>query len=166
MKLFKADNGMNIIGQGAKILLVAFPAALAAVWLHTYAPDSAALPLSRVILLPLGICFLILGVALWATSVAQLLIGFPQGKLVRTGAYGICRNPIYSSFALFIIPGISLMMGTLAYLLVSIALVFAVLIFIGKEEKKLVQVFGKEYEEYLTRVSRIVPIIRPGKRVG
>jgi protein-S-isoprenylcysteine O-methyltransferase Ste14 len=58
------------------------------------------------------------------------------------------------------------MMGTLAYLLVSIALVFAVLIFIGKEEKKLVQVFGKEYEEYLTRVSRIVPIIRPGKRVG
>jgi hypothetical protein len=30
MKLFKADNGMNIIGQGAKIMLFAFPAAVAA----------------------------------------------------------------------------------------------------------------------------------------
>jgi protein-S-isoprenylcysteine O-methyltransferase Ste14 len=163
MKLFTADNGMNIVGQGAKIMLFALPAAIAAVALHIYEPAVARLPVPPVVLTPAGIVFLILGFALWLPAVFQLLIGFPKGKLVRTGAYGVCRNPIYSSFALFILPGISFVTGTWVYLIVSVFLVVAVTIFIRKEEENLRQVFGAEYEQYLATVSRVLPFIRPVK---
>jgi protein-S-isoprenylcysteine O-methyltransferase Ste14 len=163
MKLFRADNGMNIIGQGANIMLFALPAAVAAVAVHLCAPAAARLPVPAKILFPAGIGFLILGVGLWAPAVVQLLVGFPQGKLVRTGAYGVCRNPIYSSFALFILPGISFVTGVWVYLVVSVVLVLGVTIFIRKEEEKLRQVFGSEYEAYLASVSRIVPFVRPAK---
>ena len=163
MKLFKADNGMNIVGQGAKIMLFAFPAAVASVGLHFYSPAVARLPAPSSILTPAGIVFMVLGITLWLPAVVQLLIGFPQGKLVRTGAYGVCRNPIYSSFALFILPGISFLTGTWVYLLVSVFLVFAVIIFIRKEEEKLRQVFGAEYENYLATVSRVLPFVKPAR---
>ena len=163
MKLFNADNGMNIVGQGAKIMLFAFPAAVASVAVHFYMPAVAQLPVPPAILMPTGIVFLILGIALWLPAVVQLLIGFPKGKLVCTGAYGVCRNPIYSSFALFILPGISFVTGTWVYLIVSVFLVLAVTIFIRKEEEKLRQVFRAEYEKYLATVSRVVPFIKPVK---
>jgi protein-S-isoprenylcysteine O-methyltransferase Ste14 len=163
MQLLKADNGMNIVGQGAKIMLFAFPAAIAAVGLHFYAPAVAQLPVPYSILTPAGIVLLILGIALWAPAIVQLLIGFPKGKLVCTGSYGVCRNPIYSSFALFILPGISFLTGMWVYLIVSVFLVFAVTIFIRKEEEKLRQVFGTEYENYLATVSRVLPFIKPAK---
>jgi protein-S-isoprenylcysteine O-methyltransferase Ste14 len=163
VNLLKADNGMNIVGQGAKIMLFALPAAIAAVALHFYAPAVARLPVPSAILIPAGTVFLILGIALWLPAVVQLLIGFPRGKLVRTGAYGVCRNPIYSSFALFILPGISFVTGTWGYLIVSVFLIIGVNIFIRKEEEKLRQVFGDEYVNYLATVSRVVPFIKPAK---
>jgi protein-S-isoprenylcysteine O-methyltransferase Ste14 len=163
MNLFKADNGMDIIGEGVKIILFAFPSAVAAIAMQFYAPAVARLPVPPAILTPLGIGFLILGVALWATAVVQLLMGFPKGELVHTGAYSVCRNPIYSSFALFILPGISFVTGTWVYLIVSVFLVAAVHIFIRKEEQKLRQVFGAEYEKYLATVSRMLPFVRPAK---
>ena len=36
-----------------------------------------------------------------------------------------------------------------------------ILIFIGKEEKQLTTVFGKDYEQYLARVDRLVPFKKP-----
>jgi protein-S-isoprenylcysteine O-methyltransferase Ste14 len=32
------------------------------------------------------------------------------------------------------------------------------MIFIGKEEKQLTKAFGKEYEDYIARVDRLVPL--------
>jgi protein-S-isoprenylcysteine O-methyltransferase Ste14 len=35
------------------------------------------------------------------------------------------------------------------------------MIFIGTEEKQLTQAFGKQYEDYLARVDRLVPFKKP-----
>jgi protein-S-isoprenylcysteine O-methyltransferase Ste14 len=35
------------------------------------------------------------------------------------------------------------------------------MIFIGKEERQLTAAFGKEYEDYVTRVDRLVPLKKP-----
>jgi protein-S-isoprenylcysteine O-methyltransferase Ste14 len=154
---------MNIIGQGGKIMLFAVPAALAAVAIHVYAPAAAKLPVPRPILFSVGCLFLVVGFALWALAVVQLLIGFPKGKLIKTGAYRICRNPIYSSIALFVLPGISLVLGTWVYALVSVFLILAVVLFIRKEEQNLLKVFGEEYKTYLKLVSRILPLVKPAQ---
>ena len=159
--VFKKQHGMTIIGQGGKIALFTLPSLIAALLLQTYSPRIAALPESISFIRPLGYLLLLFGLILWGAAVVQLLTGFSKGKLVTTGAYGVVRNPIYSSMTFFFLPAISLMTFTWVYLLASAFLYAGVTIFIGKEEKQLTEAFGKEYEDYLTRVDRLVPFLKP-----
>jgi len=159
--IFEEHNGMNIVGQGGKIILFTLPALIAAILVNTYYPQIAALPASIGFLRPVGYGLLVPGLILWGTAIIQLLSGFPKGKLVTTGAYGVVRNPIYSSAAFFILPAVALMTLTWVYLVPSIFLYAGVMIFIGKEEKQLGMVFGKRYEEYLASVDRLVPFKKP-----
>lgn len=95
---------------------------------------------------------------------AQLLSGFPKGKLVTTGAYGVCRNPIYGSVALLVLPGLALATGIWGYLVPAAALLLGVAIFIPREERDLARVFGEEYRRYTASVHRILPFVRPRQR--
>jgi protein-S-isoprenylcysteine O-methyltransferase Ste14 len=161
MSLFKKQHGMNIVGQGGKIMLFALPSLLAAILVHAYLPQVAALPESIGFLMPLGYLLLLLGLLLWGTAVIQLLTGFSKGRLVTTGAYNIVRNPIYSSVTFFILPAVALVTLTWVYLVASVFLYAGVMIFIGHEEKQLAAAFGREYSDYQARVDRMVPLRRP-----
>lgn len=161
MRLIKNRNDMTLVGQGGKIALFALPALLAAILIHQNAPGVAALPEALSFLRPLGYVLLWLGNVLWAVALYQLRTGFPQGKLVTNGAYGVVRNPIYSSAALGVLPGISLITLTWVYLVVALFLYVGVLIFIGREEQHLAEVFGQEYADYRARVSCMIPFRKP-----
>jgi protein-S-isoprenylcysteine O-methyltransferase Ste14 len=165
-RLIKADNGMNIFGQGIWIMLFTAPAAAGAVVAHLHVPDLVRIPLPGSILAPLGVALVLPGVVFWLTALVQLLIGFPQGKLVTSGAYGVCRNPIYASLGLFILPGLSLASGTWVYLVVAAVLCLGVRIFIRKEERDLLRVFGDEYRRYAARVHRLIPFVKPAGSPG
>ncbi len=106
---------------------------------------------------PLGYVLIIPGLALWASAVVQLLTDFPKGKLITTGAYRVVRNPIYSSATFFILPAIALLTRTWVYFMPAIFLFAGVMIFIGKEERHLTEVFGQAYEDYKANVHRLVP---------
>jgi len=162
INLFKKQNGMSIVGQGGKIILFMLPSLIAAVLVHTYLPQIAALPAGIGFIKPVGYLLLILGLILWGAAVIQLTTGFSKGKLVTTGAYSVVRNPIYSSVTFFILPAVALLTSTWVYFVPSVFLYAGVMIFIGKEEKQLKKAYGKEYEEYLSRVDRLVPLIKPG----
>jgi protein-S-isoprenylcysteine O-methyltransferase Ste14 len=160
LKILKADNGMNIIGQGLKIMLFAAPGAAVAVWLSLEMPDVVRIPVPQNYRTIAGLIFLVPGLVLWLSAVTQLLIGFPQGKLVTFGAYSVCRNPIYSSIALFAIPGLSLILGSWSYLLISCALYIGVMVLIRNEEAQLLRVFGEQYREYRKKVHRMIPFMK------
>lgn len=161
MNILKNQKGMNIVGQGGKIILFMLPSLAAAVLVHLYLPQAAALPGSVGFIRPLGYLLMLLGLALWGTAVVQLIVGFSKGELVTTGAYSIVRNPIYSSAVFFILPAVALLTLTWVYFVVSAFLYAGVMIFIGKEEAQLMQAFGKEYEDYKARVDRLVPLRKP-----
>jgi protein-S-isoprenylcysteine O-methyltransferase Ste14 len=161
INVLKKQNGMSIIGQGGKIILFMLPSLIAAIWVHTYLPQIAALPESISFIKPVGFALLLLGLILWGTAVVQLMTGFSKGKLVTSGAYGVVRNPIYSSVTFFVLPAVALMTLTWVYFVASVFLYAGVMIFIGKEEEQLTQAFGKEYEDYLARVDRLVPFKNP-----
>jgi protein-S-isoprenylcysteine O-methyltransferase Ste14 len=161
INILKKQNGMNIVGQGGKIILFTLPSLIAAIVVHAYLPQIAALPASIGFIQPVGYSLLLPGLILWGTAVIQLLTGFPKGRLVTTGAYGVVRNPIYSSATFFILPATALMTLTWVYFVASVFLYAGVMIFIGKEEEQLTQAFGKEYEDYIARVDRLVPFKRP-----
>jgi protein-S-isoprenylcysteine O-methyltransferase Ste14 len=161
MNIFKKQNGMNIVGQGGKIILFMLPSLIAAICVNTFFPQIAALPESIRFIKPLGYIFLIPGLVLWATAVIQLLMGFSKGNLITYGAYGVVRNPIYSSVTWFILPGVALLALSWVYLVPSIFLYSGVLIFIGVEEKQLTQAFGQKYIDYMARVDRLIPFKKP-----
>ena len=161
INILKTQHGMSIVGQGGKIILFVMPSLIAAVWIHISFPKIAALPESLRFIQPAGYLFLLPGFILWATAVIQLMTGFSKGNLVTTGAYGVVRNPIYSSVTFFILPAIALITLTWVYFVVSVFLYVGVMIFIGTEEKQLTQAFGKRYEDYLAKVDRLVPFRKP-----
>ena len=161
INILKKQNGMNIVGQGGKIILFTLPSLIAAIWFHTNEPQIAALPDGISFIKPFGYLLLLLGLILWGVAIIQLLLGFSKGKLVTTGAYGIVRNPVYSSATFFILPAVTLITLTWTYCVVSIFLYIGVVIFIGKEEKQLTMVFGKEYEKYTAKVDRLIPFKKP-----
>jgi protein-S-isoprenylcysteine O-methyltransferase Ste14 len=161
ISIFKQQNGMNIVGQGGKIILFMLPSLIAAICVHKYLPAVAALPESLGFIKFLGYLLLLPGLVLWGSAIIQLLMGFSHGKLVTTGAYGVVRNPIYSSVTFFILPGIALITLTWVYLIVAVFLYAGVMIFIGTEEKQLTHAFGQRYDQYMASVDRLVPFKRP-----
>jgi protein-S-isoprenylcysteine O-methyltransferase Ste14 len=161
LNVFKKQHGMDIVGQGGKIILFTLPSLIAALLVDTYLPRIAALPESINFIRRLGYILLLPGIVLWGAAFIQLAIGFSKGKLVTTGAYGVVRNPIYSSATFFVLPAFALMTLSWVYFVPSAFLYVGVLIFIGKEEKQLTKAFGKEYEDYMARVDRLIPFKKP-----
>jgi len=159
--IFKKQNEMTIIGQGGKIILFTLPSLIAAILVQLYFPQFAALPESISFIEPLGYLLLLPGLMLWGVAVIQLMTGFSKGELVTTGAYGVVRNPIYSSVTFFILPAVALVTLSWVYFVPSVFLFAGVMIFIGEEEQQLTKAFGKDYEDYLARVDRLVPFKRP-----
>jgi protein-S-isoprenylcysteine O-methyltransferase Ste14 len=160
--IFKKQNGMNIVAQGGKIILFMLPSLIGAILVHIYYPQIAALPESISFIKPVGYLLLLLpGLVLWSTAVVQLLTGFSKGKLVTSGAYGVVRNPIYSSVTFFILPAVALLTLTWVYFVPAVFLYAGVMIFIGVEERQLTEAFGKGYIDYCARADRLVPFKKP-----
>ncbi|MBU0936017.1 MAG: hypothetical protein KKI09_15220 [Spirochaetes bacterium] len=151
------SNGMTILGQGGRILLGLAPflfLAIVLVWLY---PELVAMPANWTGLRICGLILLAPGFVLWGFGVVQLLQGFPRGRLITTGAYGLCRNPIYTSMAVLILPAVSLIFSTWIFIAVSAILLVLVNLLIGPEEVKLGLVFGSAYRDYCARVGRFGP---------
>ncbi len=161
IKIFQKQNGMTIIGQGGNIIVFMLPSLIAAIGVHIYLPGIAALPESIRWILPLGYVLLVLGFLLWGSALLQLLTGFSNGRLETTGAYGIVRNPIYSSVTFFVLPSVTILTMTWVYLVPSVFLYLGVMIFIGKEEQQLADTFGEAYRQYMARVDRMIPMKKP-----
>jgi protein-S-isoprenylcysteine O-methyltransferase Ste14 len=77
-----------------------------------------------------------------------------SSALVTTGAYRICRHPMYLGFAL-ILAGLAILMGTVTPF--GVVAVFVALIetkFVRVEEKTMADTFGDAWRAYEARVRR------------
>ena len=65
--------------------------------------EKGIISLLKIPLLAVGILLIILGVYLWSGAVFRSKIddGITGNRLVTTGVYSLCRNPIYSAFMFF-----------------------------------------------------------------
>jgi len=80
--------------------------------------------------------------------------------LARRGLYALVRNPMYIARYLLML-GVLLFTGNLWIALgFTVAYYFYMVNRVGREERKLVEVFGDEYREYCARVPRFLPRFR------
>ncbi len=76
--IFKKQNGMGIVGQGGKIILFMLPSLIAAILVHVFLPDIAALPKSISFIKPAGYLFLLIGLSLGRLQLSNYYWGFPR----------------------------------------------------------------------------------------
>jgi protein-S-isoprenylcysteine O-methyltransferase Ste14 len=96
---------------------------------------------------------------LWSEH-GVILIHFKPGKLITQGPFALCRNPIYSSIIVFIIPSLALIFHSGLIFSISLVLYLGFKISIHGETSLLRRTFGEEYEIYEKSVNEIIPFPR------
>lgn len=109
----------------------------------------------------LGIVFILLGQILRASARGYKSEYSRQGlTLVQGGPYSLVRNPMY--LGIFLI-GVGIVLVLFEWWVATLFLLIFIaryIILIFKEEKKLLQVFSGEYQDYMQRVPRILPSLK------
>jgi protein-S-isoprenylcysteine O-methyltransferase Ste14 len=103
---------------------------------------------------------LVIGVPMLVVAGRAATIAYNSDKLATNGIFGLTRNPIYSAWIVFIIPGLVLM--SRSWLLFLTPLV-AYVIFkarIRRENEYLERRFGEDYRTYKAQVNELVPFPR------
>ena len=148
--------GLDPKGVGPRIIGFAMPFIIAGIVLRIWWPAYTYIPmLNNATLRIAGLILVILGAIAWLTAMVQFAIGFSKGVLITNGVFGISRNPIYVSWALFILPGLFLLLNNFWFFLAAVFMLLATLIFLKDEEKVMMETFGKDFESYSQKVGRI-----------
>ena len=109
-------------------------------------------------LLAIGSVSIAIGLPFWIISAAAVLRAYDSGKLVTTGAFRVCRHPVYASMMLLVAPGIALVSNSWMMLtapLLGFALCKSL---VRKEEAYLEKTFGTSYLDYKRKVPAFIPI--------
>ena len=99
-----------------------------------------------------AVILLLVGVPVWLSSVALVLINVPKKKLITTGPYAVLPHPMYTSVALLVLPGCGLLFDSWVGVAMGIALYVFSRVFSPVEETILAQHFSTQYAEYRRRI--------------
>ncbi|RMG68770.1 MAG: isoprenylcysteine carboxylmethyltransferase family protein [Nitrospirae bacterium] len=120
---------------------------------------------SVMLIYPIGLILILPGLILILRSIYDLRhfgegtpnYRKPPKRLVREGAYAICRHPMFLGYDLVAL-GVAVLLRSTGMLLFSIPIMlFFEVRFLRKEEERLKRRFGREFVEY----SREVPFLLP-----
>jgi protein-S-isoprenylcysteine O-methyltransferase Ste14 len=112
-----------------------------------------------------GIVLLVIGVPMLILAERAATVAYNSDKLATTGVFGLTRNPIYSAWIVFIIPGLVLMSRSWPLFLTPVVAYLIFKVRIGRENEYLDKRFGDEYRKYRTKVNELVPLPRFGNRL-
>jgi protein-S-isoprenylcysteine O-methyltransferase Ste14 len=104
-----------------------------------------------------GVALILVGVPFFIVSVKTVTKAYNADALVTQGIFRCCRHPLYSSWAVFIVPGIVLLANSWIGMTAPLFMYFLLRKLVTKEETYLEEVFGSEYIEYKRRVPCILP---------
>lgn len=104
-----------------------------------------------------GLVLIIIGAIMYFLTAPALLRGVKETKLITGGPYYLCRNPLYASVILFIIPGISFMMNSWLVLTASIVAYTLFKIFIKREYAEMEKFFDEDYRKYSSETPEFLP---------
>lgn len=154
----KGNTTMTLGGIGPRLALLCLPyIILSLVVMQRYPEFSNLVFLDVLWAKALGLILLGVGALFWAFSALFFLKYFKSGRLITEGPFSLCRNPIYSSIILFIVPSLALIFHSWLVLSISIVLYIGFKISIHGETRILARSFGEEYEQYTRSVNELVP---------
>jgi protein-S-isoprenylcysteine O-methyltransferase Ste14 len=99
-----------------------------------------------------GIILIITGIMVVINIARKLRKSFASGLLMTDGLYAYFRNPMYTAYLFFIIPGIAFLFNSWLVLTTIILNFILFQIFIREEYNYLAERFGEKYKSYLNKV--------------
>lgn len=140
-----------LVGTGDRVMGLTLPFIVVGVAANILWPSWFRLGLGTTGLV-VGIVLLAIGVPLWFTSVAQVLINVPKRRLITGGPFALVLHPIYTSVAMLVLPGCGFVIDTWLGIALGAILYVSTRIFSPQEEKLLAGIFPREYQEYRAKV--------------
>jgi len=154
-------TSMTLFGCGPRLALLCLPYVILSLIVMYRYPEFFDLKfLDFTIAKVAGFIWLGLGVIFWICSAIYFLKYFKPGKLIKEGPFALCRNPIYSSIIVFIIPALALIFHSGLLFTISLVLYIGFKISIHGEVNILRRIFGEEYQEYEKSANEIIPFPR------
>lgn len=111
-------------------------------------------------LLLLGYILLSIGIPFLIRAAYEVVTQFKGGELITSGLFRYVRNPIYSAWIIFIIPGLALLTNSWIFLGMPLITYLAFKVFIKKEEEYLTKHFGQAYLEYKAETNQLLPRLK------
>jgi protein-S-isoprenylcysteine O-methyltransferase Ste14 len=111
-----------------------------------------------------AIALITIGLVLKLSSSRVPSIAFKNKGRVTTGIFSYIRHPMYSSWILFIAPGIALLFRSWLMLGASLVGYLSFRNLTKEEDEYLTRMFGQSYLDYRSRVGEITPIIRSRRK--
>ena len=154
-------TSMTLFGCGPKLALLCLPyIILSLIVMYMYPGFFDLRFLNSIYAKVTGLIWLGFGITFWIYSAVFFLKYFKPGELITRGPFGLCRNPIYSSIIIFIIPSMALIFHSGLIFSISLVLYIGFKISIHGETNVLKRIFGEEYEKYEKSVNEIIPFPR------
>jgi protein-S-isoprenylcysteine O-methyltransferase Ste14 len=152
-------NKMNWAGVGPRLALITLPYLILAIVIMNREPKFLKLNfLTDIVAEIIGYALLLVGVVFYLMSAKTFFKGFKKEELITYGPYRLCRNPIYATFIVFIVPALALIFKSGIILTMDVALYVNFKVLIREEYINLRNNFGQEYDRYEKTVNEILPI--------
>lgn len=150
---------MSIIGIGMKLALVTLFYSIVVVIFNDYTKyDFTIKMIPYEFLITLGIILIAIGIPFLVLSIITISNAYKVDYLCIKGVYSVCRHPLYSSWIIFIVPGLILFYDSWLLLTIPIVMYLIFRVLIKQEESFLKNKFGEQYIEYKNKVSLLFPM--------
>jgi protein-S-isoprenylcysteine O-methyltransferase Ste14 len=152
---------MTLFGCGPKLAILSLPYVILSLTVMYKYPEFLDLKFLDITFAKVpGFIWLGLGVIYWMYSAIYFLKKFKPGTLIIKGPFALCRNPIYSSIIVFIIPSLALLFHSGLIFTIALVLFIGFKISIHGETNVLRRIFGEEFDKYERSVNEIIPFPR------
>ncbi|HPS50972.1 MAG TPA: isoprenylcysteine carboxylmethyltransferase family protein [Bacteroidales bacterium] len=149
---------LNSLGIGPKIGRINIPYLAVTLILNYFYPAIFSFGAdARKWLLIAGIVILALALVCYGLTVKSLLMGLRNTRLMITGPYHYCRNPLYATIILLVIPGLALVVNSWLVLTASLVGYIAFKWNIHSEDEEMERFFGEEYRKYRAETPEFFP---------
>jgi len=154
-------TSMTLFGCGPKLAILCLPYIILSITVMYVYPEFFDLRFLNNIYAKIGgFAWLGLGFIFWIWSALFFIKHFKPGELITNGPFSLCRNPIYASIIVFIIPSLALIFHSGLTLSIAMVLYIGFKISIHGETNVLKRIFGEKYEMYEKSVNEIFPFPR------
>lgn len=152
---------MTLGGVGPGIALISLPYTLLAIYVHNSSPTLPQMSfLTPFLSKAIGFTLIILGLLFYLATIYVFMADFKKQILITRGPYKWCRNPIYATWIVFVIPGLAILFHSLIILSIAVVVYINFKAAIHGEYRVLRQNFGDSYEVYEKSVNELFPFPR------